>query len=387
MLLYFFFAFCYNLGMSFSLKLLKKESLKKALTEMQIETLSEVQQECIPDLLSASSVRILSPAGSGKTLTYLLPLLDRMEVQKGKKHLPVMLVLVPTRELALQTADVCRRCLKYTEGIRTAVLTGGVGIDAQIRSFHNGADIVIATPARLLDHIRRHTFRSKALQDVVLDEADRMADMGFLSDVQAVYAQIPSVRTICLSATEDARLDTLAEQYFPDAVMHHITHSVLLHQDIRFQIVHVKKQYKLQAAAEILKQSQDAAIVFCNTRRMADQLVQNLHKNHISSAALHSEMDPAVRRKTMQDYRSGKCRVLAATDVLSRGIDVTTTALVLLYDMPSELNDLIHRIGRTARGGQSGTVCILQCGKTDPVFAAYCQKEHPEIEEFQWNPR
>ena len=366
---------------------LERKSLQRALQEMNIAALSEVQEECIPDILSGKNVRVLAPTGSGKTLTYLIPLLDRMEIQSTGKHLPVLLILVPTRELALQTADICRSCLKYTEGIRTAVLTGGVSIDAQIRSFRNGADIVIATPARLLDHIRRHTFKPKQMQSVVIDEADRMADMGFLEDVRSILKQLPAVQTVCLSATEDDRLEILAQEFFPDAAQHRITQTEVLKQVITFCILHLSAKDKNRAALHILKDSQASAIVFCNTRRMADALTAYLQKRGIRADVLHSDMDPAVRKKTMEKYRSGTLSVIVTTDVLSRGIDVTKTGLVLLYDLPAVLNDLIHRIGRTARAGSRGLVWILQTEKRNAVWDAYCESTHPVCEEYDWNPK
>ncbi|MBR3357598.1 MAG: DEAD/DEAH box helicase [Solobacterium sp.] len=373
--------------MAFSIETLERNTLQKALREMNIETLSEVQAECIPEILAGRNVRITAPTGSGKTLTYLLPLLDRMEIQKSGKHLPVLLILVPTRELALQTADICRSCLKYTEGIRTAVLTGGVSIDAQIRSFRSGADIVIATPARLLDHIRRHTFKPKQMRDVIIDEADRMAEMGFLEDVQTVMRQLPPVRTVCLSATEDERLEILAGEFFPDAVMHRIEETSLLKQEFTFRILHLAPKDKNSAAYHILKEHRSSAVVFCNSRRTADSLTAWLQKRGIHADVLHSEMDPAVRKKTMQKYRSGELPVIVATDVLSRGIDVASTGLVLLYDLPESLNDLIHRIGRTARASRKGLVWVLQTAKHSAVWEAYAESTHPVYEEYEWNPK
>ena len=387
MLLYISVCFCYNLGMTFSMEDLKSKNLQKALREMNIGTLSEVQSECIPDILAGNNVRITAPTGSGKTLTYMLPLLDRMEIQGSGRHMPVLLILVPTRELALQTADICRRCLKYTEGIRTAVLTGGVSIDAQIRSFRSGADIVIATPARLLDHMRRHTFKPKQMRDVVIDEADRMADMGFLEDVQCVMRQLPAVRAVCLSATEDERLEILAGEFFPAAVKHRIKETAVLKQEFTFRILHLSPKDKNSAAFRILKENRSSAFVFCNTRRTADSLTAYLQKRGIRAEVLHSEMDPAVRKKTMQRYRDGTLPVIVATDVLSRGIDAADTGLVLLYDLPDALNDLIHRIGRTARANRSGLVWVLQTADRNAVWEEYAERTHPVIEEYEWNPK
>lgn len=360
---------------------LKTESLTKALSEMGIHAFSEIQAACMPDIRAGCSVLIDSPTGSGKTLAYLLPLLDTMTVQDEKKHLPAVLILVPTRELAVQTASVIRSCLKYTEGIRTAVLTGGTSIDTQIRSFRSGADIVIGTPARLRDHLRRHTLKTGMIRTVVLDEADRMAEMGFMQDVRFLLDAAKAPQHIFLTATPDDSVRSLAKQYCGSLKEHSLRSVGMLRQQIEWHLLYTDGKRKNSAVRKILDTSAVSAMIFCNTRGTCDFVHEFLKKGGMVCGVLHSETDPKVRRKTMEDFRSGKLRVLIGTDALSRGIDVPDTGLVILYDMPAAVTDLIHRTGRTARRFHTGTVWVF-AGDSPGRFKAWADENGIVFDEY-----
>ena len=310
-----------------------KEPLQKALAKMHIETLSEVQQ-CIPDILEGKDILVQAPTGSGKTLTYLLPVLEQLEPQGKGKHFPKALVLVPTRELALQTADTARLLLSTQEGIRTAVLTGGVDIKIQIRSFSKGADIVIATPARLLDHLRRHTFKPKQCTILILDEADVMLSMGFKEDVLEVCNALPVHQTLLFSATYPKEIEKTTFRFFE-----------------------VSKERKNKVLLSLLNKSRKKTLIFVNTRNGVNVLTAYLEQKGYAAAGLHSEVDPKMRKTIMRDFRDGKLDILVATDVVSRGIDIIDLDCIL-YDLPAADEDIIHRTGRTSRANTIGT-CYL----------------------------
>lgn len=334
-----------------------KEPLQKALQNMHIDTLSEVQQ-CIPDILEEKDILVQAPTGSGKTLAYLLPVTEKLEPQGKGKHFPRALVLVPTRELALQTADTARLLLSTQEGIRTAVLTGGVDIKVQIRSFSKGADIVIATPARLLDHLRRHTFKPKQCEMLILDEADVMLSMGFKEDVLAVCNALPVHQTLLFSATYPKEIQLLVEELsLTNAQRFVIQKSEMLEQKTTFRFLDVTKEKKNRLLLSLLNKNRQKTLIFVNTRSGTDQLVSFLKRSGYHAEGLHSEVDPKMRKAMMRDFRSGKLDILVATDVASRGIDIKDIDIIL-YDLPLSDEDLIHRTGRTSRANTTG-ICYL----------------------------
>ena len=339
------------------------EPLQKALQNMHIESLSEVQQ-CIPDILEGKDITVQAPTGSGKTLAYLLPVLQQLEPQGKGKHFPKALILVPTRELALQTADTARALLSTQEGIRTAVLTGGVDIQVQIRSFSKGTDIVIATPARLLDHLRRHTFKPKLCTTLVLDEADVMLSMGFKEDVLRVCEALPEHQTLLFSATYPQEIETLlAELNLTNAERFIIKQSKMLEQKTDFRFYDVKKEGKKKLLLSLLRKRRKKTLIFVNTRNDVNALTAFLQKSHYQVEGLHSEVDQKNRKMIMHNFRNGQLPLLVATDIASRGIDIKDIDIIL-YDLPQTDEDLIHRTGRTSRANTQGT-CILFITKED----------------------
>lgn len=334
-----------------------KEPLQKALANMHIETLSEVQQ-CIPVNLEGKDICVQAPTGSGKTLAFLLPVIEQLEPQGKGKHFPKALILVPTRELALQTANTARDLLVTQEGIRTAVLTGGVDIQMQIRSFSKGADIVIATPARLLDHLRRHTFKPKQCTTFILDEADIMLSMGFKEDVLEIANALPKHNTLLFSATYPHTIKTLIEELsLENPAYYVIERSRMLEQRTAFRLLDVKKDKKTALLLSLLKKHRQKTLIFVNTRKDVNILVSYLQNAGFQAEGLHSEVDQKMRKAVMRSFRSGTLKILVATDIASRGIDIKDIDIIL-YDLPARDDDIIHRIGRTSRANTRGT-CTL----------------------------
>ena len=333
--------------------------MQEALEMQGISQLSDVQAAVIPKMMEGRDLFVRASTASGKTYSFLIPILEKHELQGKGKHFPKALILVPTRELALQTADVCRKLLSRTEGIRTAVLCGGEDITKQIRQYSKGADIVIATPSRLLDHLRRHTFKPKECTVLVLDEADVMLSMGFLEDVLDIIDELPVHQTVMLSATFPMEIRNLAEEIMPVHKIVEIAEETVHTQSIVYHAYIVEENRKLDTAAQLIRRMNQPVIVFCNKRTTCDFVREQLHKRGLDVQSIHSGTNMKTRRGTMQLFRSGRFDVLVSTDVLSRGIDVPSTGAVILYDYPENEETVIHRTGRTSRSGNIGTAIFL----------------------------
>ena len=342
--------------MNISIRKETQDSLqRKGITEY-----TDIQKQVLPHALNHEDILAQAPTGSGKTLAYLIPVLENLEPQGKGKHYPRALVLAPTRELCTQIASVGRDLLSNREGIRTGLLTGGYDMNAQIRSFKKGADIVIGTPARVMDHLRRHTFKPQECQILVLDEADEMLSMGFREDVEQIITQLPEHQTFLMSATFGDEVRDLAEKNLKHPFACHMKQETVLKQDISVHALIIKEQSKPDALEKILKKTDNQVILFANTRKTCDFLQKLFHKKGYSIETIHSEMDYGIRKKIMQDFRSGSVQILCATDVAARGIDIPSVGTVILYDLPDTEESLIHRVGRTARAGQKGTAWILE---------------------------
>lgn len=329
-----------------------KEPLQKALAAMHIVSFARVQ-DTMKDVLDGRDLLVNAPTGSGKTLAYLLPLLQKMKSQGKGRHLPHALILVPTRELAVQTAATARKLLSYEEGIRTAVLTGGVDMQAQIRSFHHGADLVIGTPARIKDHLRRHTLKTQEMESVVLDECDVMLSMGFVQDVMDILNDLPVHQTLLYSATFTPAVLSLSHQIQKDPIQVTVKHDEAMAQHIAIHALITPENRKLDALKNILRAKH--ALVFCNTRKTCAFVADHLPQ----AKAIHSEMDMKERKEIMADFRTGTLPVLVATDVAARGIDIPFVSLVICYDLPDDDDSLIHRVGRASRDGRQSDAWIF----------------------------
>lgn len=345
-------------GMNNGIKQLSEE-LQTALNKNGITELSEVQQQCIPHACKGEDILAHAPTGSGKTYAYLLPILERIERQGKGKHYPQAIILTPTRELSMQIAENIRHLLANIEGIRTTVLTGGSDMNAQVRAFSKGADIIIGTPSRICDHLRRHTIKPKMCHITVLDEADVMLSMGFAQDVQTIIDALPEHQTMLFSATYNKSVEAMAQKLLHQPFTCEVQKDPLLVQKTVYCCCTIAEKQKLDLLKHLLTQLQGQILIFCNTRRTTDFVCNFLHEHKWDAETIHSEMDPKERKEIMKNYREHKLQILCATDVASRGIDIPAVNTVICYDLPDALEDLTHRFGRTSRAGNTGTAYLF----------------------------
>lgn len=340
---------------------------QEAIDRLGITEFTQIQQEVIPHIFNHEDLYAISPTGSGKTYTYLLPLLDKLVLQGKGKHFCKVLILAPTREFSIQITHVIRDLLKNREGIRTSLLTGGYDIQKQIKSNKNGADIIVGTPSRVSDHLRRHTIKPKLLQTVVIDEVDMMLEMGFEEDVKECLSYLPSHQTLLFSATETNKTEALSKQLLNEPFICKVKEETYLKQDTDIQLVTVNEDKKIDVLEKLLKNSKQT-IVFCNTKKTCDFLTELLIKRNYSINTIHSDMDYSKRKNIMEEFRNGTLHVLCATDVASRGIDIPSVDTVILYDLPDTKEQLIHKIGRTSRARTKGKAFIFVNQKQSKMY-------------------
>lgn len=336
-----------------------RNETKTALEKLHIQKLTRIQETVIPHALNQEDIYALSPTGSGKTYAFLLPILERIELQGKGKHFPKALILAPTRELCIQITNVIRNLLQNREGIRTALLTGGYDMQKQIRSFKNGADIVVGTPSRVKDHLRRHTLKAKMCDILVLDEADMMLSMGFEEDVKDCIAYLPEHQTLLFSATETDETAALASSILHSPYVVSIKKEEMLKQDITLHIVKTNEKQKIDYLISLLKKEKKQCILFCNTKKTCDFLTGILQSKHMHIETIHSDMDYKQRKQTMNAFRNGDLSVLCATDVASRGIDIPSVDTVIMYDVADTEEQLIHRTGRCSRDGKKANAYLF----------------------------
>ena len=330
--------------------------LTEALAAQGIDSPFPVQALCIPPALEGRDVCGKAKTGSGKTLAFGLPLLIRGE--RGTSRKPRGLVLVPTRELALQVHDVLAP-LAEAVGKRVVAVYGGAPMERQIAALRAGVDIVVATPGRLIDLGERNDLDVSEVTMVVLDEADRMADMGFMPQVEWVLRRLPPKRqTLLFSATLDGDVDHLRRLYLTDSVVLEVEsdHETVDEMEHRFIGVHQLDKVKV---LEAISRGAERTLVFVRTKRGADRLVLQLARENVKAAAIHGDLRQAQRERALKSFADGKLRVLVATDVAARGIHVDGIDIVVHYDPPEDHKSYVHRSGRTARAGESGLVVTL----------------------------
>jgi ATP-dependent RNA helicase RhlE len=319
-----------------------------------------VQSLVLPVALTGRDVLVSSPTGSGKTLAFGLPIMERLE--RGGAQ-PAALVLAPTRELASQIDEELSP-LATARGLRMAVCYGGVGLDAQAKRAER-ADILIATPGRLLDLARQRRVSLKGIVTLVLDEADRMLDMGFLPQVQAIVRQIPRERhTMFFSATLDGAVGSIAAEFTRDAERLRMRDTSIaegekLSERLTQDFVACTPSTRTDELIELIRDEEDLTLVFCRTRRGAGRLAERLDKQGISATAMHGDLTQAAREKALKRFSTGRARVLVATDVAARGIDLDDIGLVVNFDPPEDQDAYTHRVGRTARAGRTGRAVTL----------------------------
>ncbi len=329
------------------------EGILKALEKKGFTYATKVQEEVIPPFLAWKDVLAKAPTGTGKTFAFGIPMI--MHIDRAVEGVQA-LVLAPTRELALQIGDELRALLEFEDGIRVAVLYGGTGMDAQLKALKKNPQIVVATPGRLMDHYKHHAIRFDKIHTVVLDEADRMLDMGFFDDVTAILNKIPNKKSMGLfSATISQEVLTVSWKYQRDQVDVTVEPKEESKPDIDQYSIEVPAMLKEPVAEHLLKTlGWERVIVFCNTKTMCQSLSDALRRAGLDADCIHGDIRQEKREKTMNTFKEGKLSILVATDVASRGIDVDDVDCVLNYDVPDENDYYVHRIGRTGRARKKG---------------------------------
>lgn len=334
------------------------EFILNAVSEMGFSTPSPIQQACIPHLLNGHDVLGMAQTGSGKTAAFSLPLLAKIDT--NEKY-PQMLVMAPTRELAIQVADACEQFVKFSKGMRIVTLYGGQRYDIQLRALKQGAQVVVGTPGRILDHIRRGTLDLSNLQSIVLDEADEMLRMGFIDDVETVMAELPEQhQTALFSATMPAPIKRITKRFMHNPQEVKIQSTQRTAPDITQSCWYVRGFRKNEALLRFLEvEDFDAAIIFTRTKTATLDVTELLEKHGFRAAALNGDMTQQLREQTLDRLRNGSLDILVATDVAARGLDVERISLVVNYDIPLDAESYVHRIGRTGRAGRAGRAILF----------------------------
>jgi len=330
--------------------------LVEALSSRGITAPFPIQELSIPDAMAGRDVCGKAKTGSGKTLAFGLPIIER--VGRAEPRRPKAIALVPTRELALQVHDELAP-LAEQRGVRMLAIYGGANMERQIKSLAKGVDFVVATPGRMIDLIERKEVSVADLEIVVLDEADRMADMGFLPQVEWILRQADNRhQTLLFSATLDGVVDTLIKRYQTDPAMHEIESTLVTVDEMTHRFLQIHQMDKVKVVASIARNS-NRTIVFVRTKRGADRLAEQLEKEDVRALAIHGDLRQTAREKALSDFSAGKLPVLVATDVAARGIHVDDVDVVIHYDPPEDHKAYLHRSGRTARAGEEGLVVTL----------------------------
>jgi superfamily II DNA/RNA helicase len=333
------------------------DDLVDALASAGINEPFPVQELTIRDALAGRDVCGKAKTGSGKTLAFGLPVIERTTPGAKPGH-PLAMVLVPTRELAGQVHDVLAPLAK-ARGLRLAAMYGGRNLDAQVKVLRKGVDVIVGTPGRIIDLGQRNELFVDKLQVVVLDEADRMADMGFLPQVEWVLRQLRHQhQTMLFSATLDGEIDYLVRHYLHDPVRHEVVSDQTTVEEMEHRFLSVHQMDKVKVAAAISRGA-FRTLVFVRTKRGADRLVQQLRREGVKAAAIHGDLRQQQRERALADFSGDKLPVLVATDVAARGIHVDAIEVVVHYDPPEDHKAYLHRSGRTARAGEAGVVVTL----------------------------
>ena len=338
------------------------EEIQNAVRYMGFEEASPIQAKAIPAMISGIDLIGQAQTGTGKTAAFGIPLLEKVDPKLKKLQ---AIVLCPTRELAIQVADEIRNLSRYMHGIKVLPIYGGQDIVKQIRSLKSGTQIVIGTPGRVMDHMRRKTMKLDFVHTVVLDEADEMLNMGFREDIEFVLSGVPEERqTVLFSATMPKPIMEITKKFQNNAKVIKVTKKELTVPNIEQYYYDVKPKKKEEVLSRLLDiYSPRLSVVFCNTKKQVDLLVNALLGRGYFAAGLHGDMKQEQRDRVMQGFRTGKTEILVATDVAARGIDVDEVEAVFNYDLPQDDEYYVHRIGRTGRAGREGRAFSFVSGK------------------------
>ena len=336
--------------------------LLKAVAQMGFEEASHIQSQAIPALLSGADVVGQSQTGSGKTAAFALPAIEKVDV---KLRAPQVLILCPTRELAVQVAEEVAKLACFKRGVREIPIYGGQSYDRQLRGLREGAQIIIGTPGRVMDHLERRTLVLDQVSMVILDEADRMLDMGFLDDIRTILKQAPKERqTVFFSATMPRPIQELIRSFTKNPVNVTIETQALTMPDIDQVYYEVDRRSKLDVLCRLIDLHDITfALIFCATKMMVDELTEHLTARGYGADKMHGDMTQAMRERVIAKFRKRGLEFLVATDVAARGLDVDDIEVVFNYDLPHDGDDYIHRIGRTGRAGRSGRAITFVSGR------------------------
>jgi ATP-dependent RNA helicase RhlE len=336
--------------------------LARAVDALGYSSATPIQARAIPRILEGRDVLAAAQTGTGKTAAFMLPLLQRLQEGTTNRRRIRGLVLVPTRELAAQVAECGRDFGKHLP-FRTAVIYGGVSINTQIARLKKGVDVVIATPGRLLDHLQQGTIDLSAIETLVLDEADRMLDMGFIRDIRKVLKHLPQERqNLLFSATFSQEIRRLATDLLDDPAEVEVAASGTPADGVEQLVYPVDRARKRELLSHrIGAEDWDQVLVFTRTKHGANRLAKQLDSDGLTCAAIHGNKSQGARVRALKDFKDGKVRVLVATDVAARGLDIERLPYVVNYELPHVAEDYVHRIGRTARAGRTGRAISLVC--------------------------
>ena len=356
------------------------EPLARAVAEMGYETMTPIQEQAIPVVLTGQDVMGAAQTGTGKTAAFSLPLLQRMLKHENASTSPARhpvraLVLLPTRELADQVAQQIKLYAKYTN-LRSAVVFGGMDMKPQTLELKKGVEVLVATPGRLLDHIEAKNAVLNQVEYVVLDEADRMLDIGFLPDLQRILSYLPQNRTTLLfSATFSPEIKRLASSYLQDPVTIEVARSNATASTVEQRFYSVGEDDKRRALHQVLKtRGMKQAFVFVNSKLGCARLARSLEREGLKTAALHGDKSQDERLKALESFKNGEVDLLVCTDVAARGLDIKDVPAVFNFDVPFNAEDYVHRIGRTGRAGASGLAVSFVGGKNDARLVADIEK-------------
>ncbi|MDE6892334.1 MAG: DEAD/DEAH box helicase [Lachnospiraceae bacterium] len=334
----------------------------RAVHEMGFEVMTPIQEQSVPVLLEGKDIIGQAQTGTGKTAAFAIPMIQKINPEIKR---PQGIILCPTRELAMQAAEEIRRLSKYMYGVKVLPVYGGQDIGKQIRALSQGVQIIVGTPGRVMDHLRRHTIKTAEVKMIVLDEADEMLDMGFREDIETVLSDMPEEHQMALfSATMPQAILEIAGTYQQNAVYIRVTPKELTVSAIKQAYYRVAKKDKIRALCRLLDYYQPArSLIFANTKRMVDEIAGRLNELGYEAGALHGDLTQAQRDTVMGQFRKGTCSILIATDVAARGIDVSGVDAVFNYDVPEDIEYYVHRIGRTGRAGRKGRSFTLISGR------------------------
>lgn len=346
-------------------------NLLKALGDVGYTHPTPIQEEAIPYVLMGRDVMGIAQTGTGKTASFTLPMLEIMGTSKAKPRMPRALVLAPTRELAAQILENLQGYCKYTN-ITATIAVGGDSMPAQTTALQKGVDILIATPGRLLDHLQRSGLILTDVKFFVIDEADRMLDMGFIPDIEKIAKMLPKIRqTLMFTATMPPAIRKLAAQFLQNPKEVAVSRQSSTVDNIKQELCRTSSRDKPEKLYSLLKSiNPPMALVFCNRKMDVDKVKQHLLRRNLSVVAMHGDMVQAKRYESLDQFKSGQAKIIVCSDVAARGIDIDDISHVFNYDVPNNAEDYVHRIGRTGRAGKSGHAITLVSEHDDKLLDA-----------------